>query len=91
MHVLLNAFGQRLCSYLLDVIGVGEQHGEAINAQAPASSWRQTILHRCDEALIQVHGLIISLSLCLQSIPGQNCLADLIISKLHTFKYELKP
>ncbi len=44
---------------LLDADVVGEKHGHAINAHAPASCGWQTILQRRAEALIYKHGFII--------------------------------
>jgi hypothetical protein len=51
---------KQLCTHL-DVVGVSEQHGEAVNAEAPASSGWQAILQGCAEVLINKHGLVISL------------------------------
>ena len=45
---------------LLDVVGVGEEHGEPVNAHTPAPSWGQTIFQSSAKVIIQEHCLIIS-------------------------------
>ena len=55
--------------HLLDVGCVSQHHGQAINAQAPASSGRQAILQTSTEALVNEHGFIIALRLGLHLKP----------------------
>ena len=50
----------------LDIVGICEEHGEAVNPHAPARSGRQAILQRSAESLIDTHGLIIALLLGLR-------------------------
>ena len=50
-------------TYLLDVGGISEQHGEAVNTHAPASCWGQPVLKTGAEALVNKHGFIIALGL----------------------------
>ena len=47
----------------LDVIGVGQQHGEAIDTHAPSSSRWKTILESANVILIDTHRLIVSITL----------------------------
>ena len=54
-----------LSTHLLDVDSVGEQHGQAVQAHAPACCGRKAILQAADKALIHMHGLIVSLGLVL--------------------------
>ena len=51
--------------HLLDVEGVGEEHGEAVDAHAPATGGRQAILQRRAEGLVHIHCLVIPSCLCL--------------------------
>lgn len=44
-------FKQQRCSYL-DVVGVGEEHGQSVNPHAPASCWRQAVLQSSAEVLV---------------------------------------
>ena len=54
-----------LSTHLLDIDGVSEQHGQAVQAHAPACCGRKAILQAANKALIHMHGLIISLGLVL--------------------------
>lgn len=45
----------------LDVVGVRQEHGEAINAHAPASGRWQPVLECSAEGLVDSHGLIVTL------------------------------
>ena len=69
MHLLGLCFKRHL---YLDVVGVGEEHGEAIDAHPPAGSWWQTIFQGCAEGLINEHGFVITLSFGLKSSPSDH-------------------
>ena len=45
---------------LLDIVGVGEEHGQAIDAHAPASGGRETVFQSSAKAFVQEHGLVIT-------------------------------
>lgn len=47
--------------FYLDVVGVRQEHGKAIDAHAPASSWWQPILECSAEGLVNCHGFIVTL------------------------------
>ena len=49
----------------LDVVGVGEEHCESVDAHAPAASGRQTVFERRAEALVDGHRFVIASSLVL--------------------------
>lgn len=52
----------------LDVVGVGEEHAQTIDAHAPACCWRQSVLQCCAECLIDEHGFIVTLSFGLNRV-----------------------
>lgn len=56
----------------LDVVGVGQEHCETINAHTPACSGWQTVLQCCAEGLINEHGFVITLSFGLTKIQDVN-------------------
>lgn len=58
----------------LNVVGVGEEHGETIDAHPPASSWWQSIFQCCAECLINEHGFIVTLSFGLKKIQHKKIL-----------------
>lgn len=62
-------------AHLLDVGCVSQHHGQAVNAQAPASSGRQAILQTSTEALVNEHGFIITLRLGLHMTTHCKCFA----------------
>jgi len=45
---------------LLDVVGVGQEHGDAIDAHAPAGRRRKAVLQGGAEALVEEHGLVVA-------------------------------
>lgn len=49
--------------HLLDAVIVGEEHNQAVNAHAPATSWRQPVLEGSAERLVNKLRLIITLLL----------------------------
>lgn len=51
-----------------DVVGVGEEHGETIDAHPPPSSWWQSVFQCCAEGVVDEHGFIVTLSFCLKEI-----------------------
>lgn len=55
----------------LDVVGVCEEHSETVDAHSPACCRRQAVLESSAERLINEHGFVITLCLCLgmQSFP----------------------
>lgn len=59
-------------SLYLDVVGVGEEHGQTVNAHAPACRWRQPILQCCAEGLIDEHGFIVALSFGLNRVTSKS-------------------
>ena len=60
-------------SLYLDVVLVGEEHGEPVYAQPPPSSGRQTVLQRRAEVLVYHLGLVVTsvllLGLLLEALP----------------------
>lgn len=67
----------------LDVVGVGEEHGKAVDTHSPASSWWQTIFQCFAEGVINEHGFIITLSFGLKD-PDQ-----MINLQCYTLKYNV--
>lgn len=59
-------------NFYLDVVGISEEHGEAINAHAPACRWRQPVLQRCAERLVNEHGFIVTLSFGLDRVQHES-------------------
>jgi len=47
----------------LDVVGVCEEHGDAVDAHAPPGRGWQTVLQRRAERLVHHHGLVVTLRL----------------------------
>lgn len=58
--------------FYLDVVGVGEEHAQAIDAHAPACSRRQPVLQRCAEHLIDEHGFVVTLSFGLKRVQHKS-------------------
>lgn len=56
----------------LDVVGIGEEHGETIDAHAPARRRRQPVLQRCAEGLVNEHGFIVTLSFGLNRVQHES-------------------
>lgn len=56
----------------LDVVGIGEEHGQTINTHAPACCWRQPVLQRCAERFINEHGFIVTLSFGLHRVQHKS-------------------
>lgn len=54
--------------YFLDIVGIGEKHGEPIDAHAPAGCGRQPVFQGSTEVLVYEHGLVITGSLGLEKI-----------------------
>jgi hypothetical protein len=44
----------------LDVVAVRQEHGQAVDADAPPGRWRKTVLQRLDEALVNGLRLIVA-------------------------------
>ena len=44
----------------LDVVGVGQEHGDAVDAHAPAGRRRKAVLQRGAEAFVEEHGLVVA-------------------------------
>lgn len=49
-------------SYLLDVDGIRQDHGQSVDSHAPASSGWKSVLQSCAERLVNEHSLIITLT-----------------------------
>lgn len=56
----------------LDVVGVGEEHAETIDAHAPACCRRQAVLQCCAERLIDEHGFVVTLSFGLKRVQHKS-------------------
>lgn len=58
--------------FYLDVVGVGEEHAQAVDAHAPACCRRQSVLQRCAERLIDEHGFVVTLSFGLKRVQHKS-------------------
>ena len=51
--------------HLLDVVAVGQEHGETIDAEAPATGGREAVLHGDAEVLVEALRLLVAVALVL--------------------------
>lgn len=70
-----------LRQFYLDVVGVGEEHGDTIDAHPPAGCRWQSVLQSRAEGLIDEHGFIITLSFGLENTQLQL----LTCTNIHTY------
>mmetsp|Transcript_7171 Transcript_7171/g.14792 ORF Transcript_7171/g.14792 Transcript_7171/m.14792 type:complete len:254 (-) Transcript_7171:1317-2078(-) len=60
VHLLVRGLHGREQKDLLDVVLVGQKHGETINSQSKSSGGGQSMLQGGDEGIVQNHGFIVS-------------------------------
>lgn len=63
--ILLNRLHSGEQQHLLDVIAIGEEHGESIDSESPSSRRRESMLESGAEVLIETLRLFVSLGLVL--------------------------
>lgn len=65
------AVGAAIRNIYLDVVGICEEHREAIDSHAPASCRRKAILQCGAEIFINEHGFVIACGFCLSEKNGK--------------------
>lgn len=77
--VLVDGLHRREEQHLLDVVAVGQEHGETIDTESPSSSGRKTVLESDAEVLVKTLGLLVSLGLVLGLLHESLTLHDGVV------------
>ena len=49
--------------HFLNVVGVRQQHGQAVNTHSPSGSWRKSVFKGADEVFVNALGLLVTVVL----------------------------